>query len=73
MGKFWDIAKCLNCGEKSKVRHREWIRASRPRCPGCGGPVEPSKAAYEEHVDHEDTGRKLAKKKGAGGRGNVIS
>jgi len=73
MGKCWDIAKCLNCGETRKVSHREWIRAARPRCLACGGPVEPSTAAHEEHIDHEDVGRMLGKKKGAGGRGNVVS
>ena len=75
MGRMWDIAVCLNsrCGERRRVYHREWIRASRPRCLGCGGPIEPSSSASEEHVEHEDIGRTLGKKKPKDGRGHIIS
>ena len=73
MGKFWDIATCLNCGERRRVYRREWIRAARPRCLACGGPVEPSKPAKSQHLDQDDVGRTLQKKKGEGGKGYVIT
>jgi len=52
MGRIRDWAKCLDCGERRMVSHKEWIRASRPRCRACGGPVEPSDAAADEHASH---------------------
>lgn len=57
MGRMKDWAKCLDCGERRIVRHKEWIRAARPRCLRCGGPVEPSETAASEHAAHHD-GRK---------------
>mgnify|MGYP003138031276 CR=1 len=57
MGQYYDIGKCVDCGECRKVYHREWIRASSPRCLGCGGRVEPSAMAGKEHVKHNDEAR----------------
>jgi len=54
MGRMKDWAKCLDCGERRIVYHKEWIRAARPRCLRCGGPIEPSKAAAKEHTVHYD-------------------
>jgi thioredoxin reductase len=53
MGRMRDLATCLDCGERRLVSHKEWIRASRPRCFACGGTVEPSsQAAISEHASH---------------------
>ena len=52
MGRYKDWAKCLDCGERRMVSRKEWIRAARPRCRACGGPVEPSDTAANEHVAH---------------------
>jgi hypothetical protein len=54
MGRIKDWAKCLDCGARRLVRHKEWIRASRPRCLACGGPIEPSGKAADEHASHYD-------------------
>ena len=54
MGQRYDIGECLDCGERRRVYHKEWIRASSPRCLGCGGRVEPSVRASKEHVKHND-------------------
>ena len=52
MGRLRDWAQCLDCGSRRLVSHKEWIRASRPRCLACGGPIEPSAAAADEHAEH---------------------
>jgi uncharacterized protein with PIN domain len=52
MGRYRDLGRCVDCGEARMVKHNEWIRASRPRCYGCGGSLEPSDTAADEHVDH---------------------
>lgn len=52
MGRIKDWAKCVDCGARRQVRHKEWIRASRPRCLSCGGIIEPSETAAEEHAAH---------------------
>ena len=52
MGQYSDFANCLDCGAKRKVTHKEWIRAARPRCRACGGPLEASQAASKEHAKH---------------------
>jgi ribosomal protein S27E len=57
MGQRYDMGKCVDCGERRRVYHREWIRASSPRCLGCGGRVEPSDRAGKEHVKHNDESR----------------
>ena len=57
MGQFKDKAHCVDCGAERVVKHREWIRASQPRCYSCGGRVERSAAAAEEHVAHADAKR----------------
>jgi hypothetical protein len=31
---------CLRCDEVCMVHRGEFDRAARPRCPGCGGPVD---------------------------------
>jgi len=54
MGYRYDYGECLDCGERRRVYHREWIRAASPRCRGCGGRLEPSKQASKEHVKHND-------------------
>ena len=54
MGHRRDWATCLDCGERRMVPHREWIRASRPRCLGCGGPLEVSTTAADEQARHLD-------------------
>lgn len=68
MGVHWDWATCLDCGKRRTVKHREWIRASRPRCLACGGPVEPSEAAKDDHREsldaHARTKAKLKKQQG---------
>jgi hypothetical protein len=53
MGRFSDFATCLDCGTKRKVSHKEWIRAARPRCRACGGPIEISQAASDQHAEHD--------------------
>lgn len=73
MGRKYDIATCRDCGAHRRVDHREWIRASRPRCLACGGPVEASNQAANEHVDREDVGRRLSKQPASGGGGHVIT
>lgn len=30
---------CLDCGQQAQVARRELIRAARPRCTRCGGPL----------------------------------
>ena len=54
MGIRRDWAKCTSCGARRLVAHREWIRASRPRCLKCGGPIEISADAADEHAAHHD-------------------
>lgn len=54
MGQFKDWAVCLDCGERRIVKHREWIRASRPRCLRCGGPIEPSSDAQNDMARHAE-------------------
>lgn len=54
MGRQFDVAVCLDCKTHRRVYHREWIRASRPRCLKCGGPVEISNMAREEHLAHQE-------------------
>jgi hypothetical protein len=54
MGRIRDWAKCLECGERRMVSHKEWIRASRPRCLRCGGTIEPSDTAADEHAAHSN-------------------
>jgi uncharacterized protein with PIN domain len=54
MGVKYDIGECCRCSKRRRVAHKEWIRASRPRCLECGGPLEPSAMATEEHVSHQD-------------------
>ena len=53
MGQKYDMGRCLSCGTIRKVLHREWIRAARPRCLACGGPLEASHKASGEHAKHE--------------------
>jgi len=54
MGRMRDWAKCVDCGSRRQVVHKEWIRAARPRCFACGGLVEPSDQAKDEHAEHHD-------------------
>ena len=54
MGRIRDWAKCLDSGARRQVAKKEWIRASRPRCHACGGPVEPSDKAADEHAVHHN-------------------
>ncbi len=53
MGHKYDMGTCCSCGTKRIVTHKEWIRASRPRCYECGGPLEQSAQSYREHVTHK--------------------
>ena len=62
MGRKFDVAKCIDCGTRRKVEHREWIRAARPRCYACGGPVEVSNQAAGEHIESEHTARVLSRR-----------
>jgi len=43
---------CLDCNARQKVHHREWIRASRPRCSSCGGTLQKSDAALNNDRRH---------------------
>jgi len=54
MGRRKDWAKCLSCGSRRLVEHKEWIRASRPRCRACGGAIELSTTAADEQAAHTD-------------------
>ena len=54
MGFKWDIGKCCDCGKFEKVYHREWTRASRPKCIACGGRLDPSEQATKEHAKFAD-------------------
>ena len=54
MGILKDLATCLLCNHKQMVKHREWIRASRPRCVACGGAIEQSAVSRDEHAAHRD-------------------
>lgn len=62
MGRFRDWATCLRCGKRRLVNHREWIKAAGARCLDCGGPLEPSSVASEEHVTHESVGDSLSRR-----------
>lgn len=53
MGLKRDLATCLSCNHKQMVNHREWIRASRPRCVACGGAMEKSAAAHDDEKRHQ--------------------
>jgi hypothetical protein len=68
MGQYKDWAKCLDCNERRMVTKKEWLRASRPRCYRCGGPVEPSAKAADEHATghdaHEAAKTAMRKKQG---------
>ena len=57
MGSRYDMAGCVECGSRRRVYHREWLRASAPRCRACGGRVEESSAARKEHTTHDDEAR----------------
>ena len=50
MGNKGDIAKCRDCGNRRLVLKREWLRAARPRCTACGGPLENSYAARKQNL-----------------------
>lgn len=54
MGYHYDYGVCRDCGKKRRVRHVEWIRASRPKCRACGGGLDPSMTASDEHAAHRD-------------------
>ena len=54
MGIRFDLATCVDCGTRRQVRHREWIHATQPRCFNCGGRIEPSGPAYEQHLVHNE-------------------
>lgn len=61
------VAECLDCGAKRQVSSKEWIRAARPRCYDCGGPVEPSESARERYLLHttaQSNGRPVGKGRG---------
>lgn len=61
MGQRWDWAQCVDCGSRRHVRHKEWIKATPPRCTKCGGRIEPSDAAHDEHVGQHDAKRAARK------------
>lgn len=63
MGLCWDIGKCVDCGEYRKVAHQEWNKAAVPRCCGCGGRLEPSKATRREHAFHASRKQELKERK----------
>ena len=71
MGRRYDIGECVDCGNKNRVLHKEWGRASPPRCSACGGRLEPSETAKEEHV-HKGTAAKILSRKLTKG-GHVIA
>jgi NAD-dependent SIR2 family protein deacetylase len=50
MGTKYDLGECVDCHQRQRVRHLEWVRAAAPRCRNCGGRLEPSAVAYEEHL-----------------------
>jgi hypothetical protein len=51
LGVKYDFGVCRDCGLKTKVNHKEWMRAAIPRCRACGGSLEESNAAGDEHLD----------------------
>jgi hypothetical protein len=57
MGAKWDMGTCADCGLMRRVSHREWLRASQPRCRACGGRLEISSRARHEHKAHEGEAR----------------
>lgn len=52
MGVRYDWAKCCNCGQRCQVKKKLWLRAARPRCMTCGGPLEQSEAARDGDIVH---------------------
>jgi len=48
---------CLDCGYKKLIRRSQLERRSKVRCLRCGGPVEPSKAAYKDLIIGMDKAR----------------
>lgn len=69
MGRMKDLAKCRDCGTRRQVWHIEWIRAARPRCRACGGPLQQSEASAKEHAAHRDAKKsswEASKQKGNG-------
>jgi ribosomal protein S27E len=71
MGYKYDYGFCPDCGQKTRVYHREWLKARQPRCFACGATLQQSQASHKEHVKHEDVARRLEKRKF--GRGRVVS
>ena len=54
MGQRKDWMRCCDCRERRLVSHREQGRAAKPRCLGCGGPLEMSQAAADDRARHCD-------------------
>lgn len=42
MGAYSDWSRCCSCGQRARIRKKLWLRAARPRCGACGGPLEQS-------------------------------
>lgn len=54
MGIRSDWAQCCSCGKRTMIKKKLWLRASRPRCMECGGPLEQSEAARQGDIVHRD-------------------
>src|SRR5687767_10679686 len=51
--------RCRDCKKMRYVLPRELIRAARPRCLACGGPLEETEANHERHLEKMETVRAL--------------
>lgn len=49
--------RCRDCLTLRYVLPRELMRAARPRCLGCGGPLEETEASHKRHLEKMDSVR----------------
>lgn len=54
MGAYSDWSRCCSCGQRALIRKKLWLRAARPRCGACGGPLEQSEAAAAGDAAHNN-------------------
>lgn len=73
MGVIRDWARCCSCGERALISKKLWNRAARPRCGGCGGPMEQSEASRKGDATHNDKRKGLKEQRKNNDRGDCDS